>query len=137
MDRDEDLLDWDETTCLNDDKTQNILTIHPNINQHARFSFRIGSPLGSTWYAMLRPKKGNPSAFRLAAVENANITDGVALGAVGDRVTLEVVATDANPTETNEAELIFIVICNGEILSADVVVGTDESNYIIRQNINI
>jgi hypothetical protein len=85
---------------------------------------------------MLRTKKGNPSAFSLSAVQNATITDGVALGAVGDRVKLEVVANDENPTETNEAELIFIVICNGQILSADIVT-VNSKNYTIIQNINI
>lgn len=133
------LLDWIDGTFQNDDEQQNILTMLPDITQPAQFTFRIGSPLGSTWYAMLRTKKGNPSAFSFVAESgsNATITDGVALGAVGDRVTLKVVANDPNPTETNEAELIFVVICNGKILTADVVVGTDQTNYIIRQNINI
>ena len=132
----DDILHWTEGTYQSINTTDNRVIVKPDITQHAQFTFRIGSPQGSTWYAMLRSKRGNPSAFRLAAVENASITDGVALGAVGDRVTLEVVANDANPTETNEAELIFIVICNGQILSANIV-APNAKNFTIIQNINI
>ena len=130
------LLNWTDGTYQSINETDNKVIVKSDITQHARFTFQIGNPLGSTWYAMLRSKRGNPSAFRLAAVENASITDGVALGAVGKHVTLEVVANDANPTETNEAELIFIVICNGKILSADIV-APNAKNYTIIQNINI
>lgn len=132
----DDFLRWIDGTYQNINTTDNRIVVKPDITQHAQFTFRIGSPLGSTWYAMLRSKRGNPSAFRLAAVENASITDGVALGAVGDRVKLEVIANTANPTETNEAELIFIVICNGQILSADILT-ENQINYTIIQNINI
>ena len=132
----DDFLRWIDGTYQSINTTENRVLVKADISQRAQFTFRIGSPKGSTWYAMLRTKKGNPSAFSLSAVQNATITDGVALGAVGDRVKLEVVANDENPTETNEAELIFIVICNGQILSADIVT-VNSKNYTIIQNINI
>ncbi len=132
----DDFLRWIDGTYQSINTTENRVLVKADISQRAQFTFRIGSPKGSTWYAMLRTKKGNPSAFSLSAVQNATITDGVALGAVGDRVKLEVVANDENPTETNEAELIFIVICNGQILSADIVT-VNSTNYTIIQNINI
>ena len=132
----DDFLRWIDGTYQSINTTENRVLVKADISQRAQFTFRIGSPLGSTWYAMLKAKRGNPSAFSLSAVQNATVTDGVALGAVGDRVTLEVVANDENPTETNEAELIFIVICNGQILSADIVT-ENQKNYTIIQNINI
>ena len=129
-------LRWTLGTYYSNDEVNNRLIILPDINNPAKCSFCIGHPKGSTWYAMLRSKRGNPSAFKLKAVENATESEGVVLGEVGSVATIEIVATDPHPTETNEAELIFIVICNGNMLSADVV-SPQNKNYTIIQNINI
>lgn len=132
------LLQWIPETVVSDDQTNNIVTIKPDIDQHAQFTFKIGSPIGGTWYAMLRCKRGNPNAFSLRAVENATISEGVAMGVI-DRSTvkLEVVSNQPNPAVQNEYELIFTVRSNGKLLPADVVVGADKINYTIIQEINI
>lgn len=132
------LLQWKPETVASDDQTNNIVTIKPDISQYAQFTFSIGSPVGGTWYAMLRCKRGNPYAFSLRAVENATISEGVAMGAIDHTtVRLEVVSNEPNPTVQNEYELIFTVKSNGKLLPADVVVGDDEINYTIIQEINI
>lgn len=132
------LLQWISGTVARDDQTNNIVTIKSDISQHAQFTFSIGSPVGGTWYAMLRCKRGNPYAFSLRAVENATISEGVAMGAIDHTtVRLEVVSNEPNPTVQNEYELIFTVKSNGKLLPADVVVGDDKINYTIIQEINI
>ena len=132
------LLQWIPETVVSDDQTNNIVTIKPDIDEHAQFTFSMGSPIGGTWYAMLRCKRGNPNAFSLRAVENATISEGVAMGVIDHTtVKLEVVSNQPNPAMQNEYELIFTVRSNGKLLPADVVVGDDKINYTIIQEINI
>ena len=130
------LLSWIDGTYAIHDGTESKIIIDSDIEKHATCTFQIASPLGSTWYAMLRTKRGDPAAFRFEAVENATVSDGVVLGEVGKRAKIGIVATNREPKEINEAELIFVVKCNGKTLPADVV-APNSRNYTIIQNINI
>lgn len=138
IDNESDRISWTDDTyqTLTVTAEKNELIIKPDINVNAEFSFKIAHPLGATWYATLRTMSGNPNAFRLVGVEGATIVDGVAVGAVGDKVTLAVQAMDAHPTVMNVAELYFVVRCNGEILPVDILTSNNK-NFVIIQNINI
>ena len=137
-DEEKDIILWTEGTY--DSKTitvdKNEIIIKPAITINAEFSFKIGHPLGATWYAILRTISGNPSAFKLVAVEGATIVDGTAVGAVGDKVKLAIQALDPHPTVANKAELLFVVRCNGETLPVNILT-TNKKNFVIIQNINI
>lgn len=139
IDKETDRITWIPNTYDNLTVTPDacVLTIKPDINVRAEFSFKIGHPVGATWYATLRTISGNPNAFRLVSVDDkANIVDGVAVGAVGDAVTLAVQATDAHPSVMNKAELYFVVRCNGEIKPVHILTANNK-NFVIIQNINI
>lgn len=139
IDNDDDRITWISNTYDKLTATEDtcVLTIKPDINVRAEFRFKIGHPVGATWYATLRTISGNPNAFRLVSVnDKANIVDGVAVGAVGDAVTLAVQATDAHPSVMNKAELYFVVRCNGEIKPVHILTANNK-NFVIIQNINI
>lgn len=138
IDNENDRIKWTEgsyqTLSVSADKNE--LIIKPDVNIKPEFRFKIGHPLGATWYATLRTQSGDPNAFKLVSVNGATIVDGVALGAVGDEVKLCIQATDPNPMSTNIAELYFVVRCNGQILPVDILTANNK-NFTIIQNINI
>lgn len=107
--------------------------LHPDINHKAEFTFNLQSPKGATWHATLVTKSGDPMAFTLCDTDGNPMSQGVI---DNSSVTLRIHAREANPQQTNMAELRFVVRCNGQVLPVDVLT-SDKKNYTIVQNLNI
>lgn len=120
---------WTVGTYREQTGNQEII-MHPDINIHPEFTFNLGSPKGATWHAMFRTKEGDNTAFSLRDADGNEQSQGII---DGKPVTLKVHAREASPGQTNSAELVFVVRCNGEILPVDVLTPSDQGNYIIVQ----
>lgn len=106
------------------------IIMHPDINIHPHFTFNLGSPKGATWHATFRTLEGDPTAFTLCDAAGNAHTQGI----IDEQsVNLYVHAREASPGQTNKAELIFVVQCNGEILPVDVLTPLGKGNYKIVQ----
>lgn len=110
--------------------TDNEVIMYPDISIHPEFTFNLGNPKGATWYAMFRTLSGDNTAFSLHDVDGNEMSQGII---DGQSVTLRIHAREATPPQTNMAELMFVVRCNGKILPVDVL---STKNFTIVQNKN-
>ena len=100
----------------------------------AEASFRIETPEGAVWYAMLETLTGGQDAFRFVDGEgNLSVT---AFGAVGERCTLRIRQTDPYPSVTNSARLTFVVRAGGRNIPVTALVDDLGHDWTIIQNAN-
>lgn len=113
------------------DKTSNLeIIMHSDTDIHPHFTFNLGSPKGATWHATFRTQEGDNTAFSLHDAQGNECSQGII---DGKPVDLYVHAREEHPGQTNKAELIFVVRCNGETLPVDVLTPKGQGNYIIVQ----
>ena len=113
------------------DKTSNLeIIMHSDTDIHPHFTFNLGSPKGATWHATFRTQEGDNTAFSLHDAQGNECSQGII---DGKPVGLYVHAREEHPGQTNKAELIFVVRCNGETLPVDVLTPKGQGNYIIVQ----
>ena len=126
---DEGQIKWTTGTYQYETAAMEII-MHPDINIHPHFTFNLGSPKGATWHATFRTQEGDNTAFSLRDAQGNECSQGII---DGKPVDLYVHAREASPGQTNKAELIFVVQCNGEILPVDVLTPSGKGNYKIVQ----
>lgn len=113
------------------EKTSNLeIIMHSDTDIHPHFTFNLGSPKGATWHATFRTQEGDNTAFSLHDAQGNECSQGII---DGKPVDLYVHAREEHPGQTNKAELIFVVRCNGETLPVDVLTPEGQGNYIIVQ----
>lgn len=113
------------------EKTSNLeIIMHSDTKIHPCFTFNLGSPKGATWHATFRTQEGDNTAFSLHDAQGNECSQGII---DGKPVDLYVHAREEHPGQTNKAELIFVVRCNGETLPVDVLTPEGQGNYIIVQ----
>lgn len=113
------------------EKTSNLeIIMHSDTDIHPHFTFNLGSPKGATWHATFRTQEGDNTAFSLRDAQGNECSQGII---DGKPVGLYVHAREEHPGQTNKAELIFVVRCNGETLPVDVLTPEGQGNYIIVQ----
>ena len=135
--------EYEKTVSIDDDEKDKIIwvsgTYSPtsvnekivlldDINQGAKFTFKIGSPKGGTWQAYFISKSGDPNAFTITPNE----------GAVGEMATVTITAKQQNTSNTNnQAELCFVVRNAGTLIPVDILTNLPgNKNYVIIQNMN-
>lgn len=107
-----------------------LVFLDDDYSKPATLKFKLKGPVGGTWYAMFISKRGNHDAFEISPSQGTiDKSEGF--------FELTVRAKNAFTSETNMAELRFVVDNAGNILPVnDLARGKDFINYIIVQDIN-
>jgi len=97
-------------------------------------SFRIDTPEGAVWYAMLETVSGSQDAFRF--VEEGGTLSATAHGSVGQRADLRIRQMYPYPSHTNAARLVFVVRAGGRNIPVVSLVDNLGHDWTIIQNAN-
>lgn len=97
-------------------------------------SFRISTPEGAVWYAVLETLSGDSDAFAFVGEDGA--LSSSAHGLVGETASLTIRQRERYPAETNMARLTFVVRTAGRNIPVTSLVDNQNHNWTIVQNAN-